>query len=194
MSPPNQVTMIRLLLSPVFILFFFLGELAPSLGFAGRIAALAVAVLFEVTDLLDGYLARTMGRVTELGKYLDPLADSLSRFSVFLCFLAAGFAGIWMLAVLFYRDSIVSAVRIAAATRNQSVAARSSGKLKAIVQGAAILLVLSLDLARLAGSGPASLAFDAAAFWSLTAVTAVTAYSAVDYVAGNWAVIRSLKA
>jgi CDP-diacylglycerol--glycerol-3-phosphate 3-phosphatidyltransferase len=193
-SPPNQVTMLRLVLSPVFILCFFLGEIAPSMGLAGRIAALVVAVLFEVTDLLDGYLARRMGCVTDLGKYLDPLADSLSRFSVFLCFLVADFAAIWMVAVLFYRDSIVSTVRIAAATQNRSVAARASGKIKAIVQGAVILLLLCWDIAGNAGVAEAARSFGSVAFWSMTVVTVVTALSGIDYIAGHWTVIRSMKA
>ncbi len=191
---PNKLTLARIGLSPVFILLFFLGEIAPGAAVAGKAGALAVAVLFEVTDVLDGYLARSRGMVTELGKYLDPLADSLSRFTVFLCFLATGLIPIWMVAVLFYRDSIVASLRIAAASQNVIIAARASGKIKAVVQGAVILGLLVLDLVLALVSGKPPVTLETAAFWSVLVVTVVTGLSGVDYVAGNWRIIRSLNA
>ena len=193
MNLPNRITLFRLCLAPLFILFFFLGRIDPSLTFAGKVGAILVAFLFELTDFLDGYIARRRGLVTELGKFLDPFADSVSRFTVFLCFLGAGYAEIWMAAIIFYRDSLVANLRIAAASRNLIIAARSSGKIKALVQGAAIFLILVLDIARSSGLDAAGTHFAQVCFWSMTVVTIVTGLSAVDYIAGNRQVIKSMK-
>jgi CDP-diacylglycerol--glycerol-3-phosphate 3-phosphatidyltransferase len=179
----NQLTLSRLLLSPVFVLVFVLG------GAVGHVAALVIAILFEVTDLLDGYYARTRSDMTDFGKLFDPLADSVSRFSVFLCFLWGGYADLWVVALIFYRDSIVAYVRVAAAREGVVLAARLSGKLKAVAQGIVILAILLVITATPQGD---SLAVDAAkttAQYLMLIVGAVTAWSGVDYL---WSVMPLL--
>ncbi|MDZ7815996.1 MAG: CDP-alcohol phosphatidyltransferase family protein [Planctomycetota bacterium] len=97
---------------PVFIVAFFEESVA------GYAIALGATVFFEATDWFDGFVARMTDSVSDLGKLLDPLCDTLSRFTIFLTFLAAGIAPLWMIICLFYRDMMVAySCRVGAAKR-----------------------------------------------------------------------------
>ena len=121
----NALTVSRIGLAPVFIICFMAD------GAASKFAAFVIACLFEITDLFDGYLARSRGEVTGIGKLIDPLADNISRFSVFLCLLARDYVPVWMIAIIFYRDAMVSYIRVGAAAHEVVLAARTTGKIKA---------------------------------------------------------------
>jgi len=182
---PNILTLCRLLGAPLF-LWAFLSDTP-----FGRWWALALVITFEVTDLLDGFVARRFEQISQLGKILDPLADSVSRFTVFLGFLVAGYANVWAIAMIFYRDSIVSTVRILAASQGVIVSARWSGKLKAIIQGTAIVVILAASCLR------GTLGFEVAeikqyATWLMWFVAATTLFSLFDYLAGNRDVLAKL--
>lgn len=187
---PNLVTLSRLFLSPLFLVAFVNG------GEAGRRWALALAVFFEVTDMVDGYLARRFQQTSQLGKILDPLADSVSRFTVFLGFLVEGYASVWAIAPIFWRDSIVSTIRVLAASQGVIVSARFSGKVKAIIQGVAIIGILAAacfhslfpatfgsveDVKDLSGK-------------IMGYVAIVTVWSLFDYLWGNRKVLKALDA
>ena len=185
MKIPTKITMTRVVLSPVFAWAFFGSSVAH------QVLALMVAIAFEVTDVLDGYLARRYKQVTAFGKILDPFADSISRFTVFLCFLVVGWAHVGMIMAIFYRDCLVQFLRVHAASSNIIVAARLTGKIKAVVQGTVIIIVLLLRLLdTLFGILPASCPIGTIAWWGMAVVTVVTVYSAVDYVYGNLDVLR----
>lgn len=182
---PNTITLARLLLSPVFILFFALG---------GRylIAAFLVGLLFEITDFLDGAVARQQNQVTGFGKIFDPLADSVSRFTVFLCLLWRGYADVFAVALIFYRDALVATVRTFAAYENVIVAARWSGKAKAVVQSIGITAVLLLILLNGGTAGaPPSGTLVAWARGIVWVIAVVTAGSGIDYIRANWPIITS---
>jgi len=181
---PNTITLARIVLSPVFIVFFMLGD-------NYLVGACLVGLLFELTDIADGALARRRNQVTGFGKVLDPLADSMSRFTVFLCLLKGGYANLFAVALIFYRDSIVAAVRIFAAYENVIVAARWSGKLKAVFQGVGIAAVLILILVHRHEHGPFASAppYVVAANVIVWVVAVTTALSGVDYVHANWPLI-----
>jgi CDP-diacylglycerol--glycerol-3-phosphate 3-phosphatidyltransferase len=183
---PNILTASRIVLSPVFIWLFTCGT------HWGRAGALAVAIAFEVTDLADGQVARLTGQVSMLGKFLDPLADSISRFTVFLCFLDAGYASIWAVAIIFWRDISVAALRTLGATRSVIISARWSGKLKAIFQGTAIISTLCFDV----WPGIFDLGRENVATYgriSIWVIAAITALSLVDYLWGNRKVLATLR-
>ena len=186
MKVPNVLTLCRIVLAPVFIYFFIDGE-----GWGGA-GALAVAIAFEATDLLDGQIARLTNTVSDLGKFMDPLADSLSRFTVFLCFLHADYASIWAVAILFYRDSIVAALRILGATRSVIISARWSGKLKAVVQGTAIISILCFTVwPDIWGLGAENVR--GMARISMWVVAGVTFLSLLDYLWGNRKILAALR-
>jgi len=186
MTIANWLTSSRLLLSPIFVLVF-LQE-----GLWARIAALGIVVASELSDAFDGHLARSRGEVTDFGKLLDPLADSVSRMSVFIAFMAAGIIPWWMVLVFVYRDSLISTMRTICAYRGQVVAARSSGKIKAIIQATVIILVLSARIA--SALFPALLPealVNQVAWWLVLAAAIYTFYSLYEYLSANWEVVSS---
>jgi CDP-diacylglycerol--glycerol-3-phosphate 3-phosphatidyltransferase len=186
MTIANWLTSSRLLLSPIFVLVF-LQE-----GLWARITALGIVVLSELSDAFDGHLARSRGEVTDFGKLLDPLADSVSRMSVFIAFMAAGIIPWWMVLVFVYRDSLISTMRTICAYRGQVVAARSSGKIKAIIQATVIIIVLAARIA--SALFPALLPealVNQVAWWLVLAAALYTFYSLYEYLSANWEVVSS---
>ncbi|MCD6404524.1 MAG: CDP-diacylglycerol--glycerol-3-phosphate 3-phosphatidyltransferase [Planctomycetes bacterium] len=179
---PNIITLARIILSPFFILFFCLGG-------DWLFAAFFVGLLFEITDFLDGLIARSTNRVTGFGKIFDPLADSISRFTVFLCLLWGGYANVFAIAIIFYRDALVASVRTVAAYENVIVAARFSGKLKAVVQSIGITTVLLVVMWHRHDADPqaASSGITGVIIWF---VAVVTGASGVDYIKANWHLIK----
>jgi CDP-diacylglycerol--glycerol-3-phosphate 3-phosphatidyltransferase len=141
---PNAITASRLGLAPL-----ALGGLVaaspsgidlhnPADLHAGWLALVLVTlVLAEISDGVDGAVARRMGATSDVGKLLDPLADSIFRFFVFLGFFAAGWIPLWMVTVFFVRDLVVAYLRVFAALQQVVLAARKSGKIKAVVQATA---------------------------------------------------------
>jgi CDP-diacylglycerol--glycerol-3-phosphate 3-phosphatidyltransferase len=194
---PNILTLSRLLLAPAFLAAYLAGVPlagAPGEGSsAARWWALVLALFFEATDLADGFVARRMQQTSQLGKILDPLADSVSRFTIFLGFLVTGYASVWAVACIFWRDSIVSTVRILAASQGVIVSARGSGKVKAIVQGIAINVILgAMCLHEHLGWTLADVAKHSNT--AMMVVAAVTLFSLVDYLVGNRKVLAALDA
>jgi CDP-diacylglycerol--glycerol-3-phosphate 3-phosphatidyltransferase len=187
MKLANILTLSRLVLAPAFLAAFL--ARTP----AGNWWAFALALYFEATDLADGYVARRMKQTSHLGMILDPLADSISRFTIFLGFLVAGYASVWAIACIFWRDSIVSTVRILAATQGVVVSARFSGKVKAIVQGIVIGVILGLTCMpeRFGLTIEEVKRHAATAMWF---VAGVTLLSLVDYLVGNRKVLAKLDA
>ena len=186
MNLPTKITFTRIIGSPLFIIFFYLGWQVDKWFLW---VALALVVAFEITDLIDGLLARRWGQVTDLGKVLDPFADCISRFSVFLCFMFAGYAHIFMVALIFYRDIIVANIRIAAAMRGQVIQARTSGKIKAVAQALVILMIMaSMNFFGRDNGWLLNLSL-----WAMGVLTAVTVWSGVDYVLGYLKIVRPAK-
>lgn len=186
MTLANWLTSARLLLSPVFVLVFM------QEGLWARVAALVIVVVSELTDAFDGHLARSRGEVTDFGKLLDPLADSVSRMSVFIAFMAAGLIPWWMVLIFVYRDSLISTMRTICAYRGEVVAARSSGKIKAIIQATVIIAILLGRIVSVMWSAvlPEPL-LNQVAWWLVLLAALYTFYSLYEYLAANWSVVSS---
>ena len=140
MNLPNFLTSIRLALSPVMAILFL--NDSP----ACRYWVLAIVILSEMTDLFDGYMARKRGQVTDLGKILDPMADSIYRDTIFLCFAVERQVSLFLVLPILYRDSIISTLRTVCAYRGIVLAARWSGKIKAVLQANIIIVILVLRI------------------------------------------------
>lgn len=138
----NDITFVRI----------FISFIALALVMSGEIELLLVAIILiaysELTDMLDGYLARRDNCVTSLGKLLDPLSDSISRFIYFFAFGYMGLFPIWLVIILFVRDIIVAYIRTYMSLMGIAMGARFSGKAKALVQfgGQYLLLFMLLVL------------------------------------------------
>ena len=181
-TPANLITSSRLVLGPVCI--WLLTQPGPGHMWT----ALFLVVLAELSDLVDGHVARASARVSNFGKILDPMADCLYRGSVFIAFTVNGWMPVWMLAIILWRDIAVSYLREIAELRSETLAARLSGKWKAIVQGVAqvttVALVAWFGKVNFADYGDLVQAL-------LLLATAVTAYSLLDYAAGVVKLLRS---
>jgi CDP-diacylglycerol--glycerol-3-phosphate 3-phosphatidyltransferase len=115
--------------------------------------AIILIAYSELTDMLDGYIARRDNTITDVGKLLDPLSDSVSRFLYFFAFGYVGLFPIWLVLALFLRDIIVAYIRTYVSFSGIAMGARYSGKLKAVVQfvGQYLLLFLLVFILRQKG-------------------------------------------
>jgi len=135
----NAITISRIILTMVGVLLIFSGNIKLLL------AAYVIMSLSEVSDIIDGYVARRDKLVTDLGKILDPLSDSISRFFYFFALAYHGLFPIWFIVFFFFRDIIVAYIRIFASFSGTVMGARFSGKLKGGVQfGGQYLLMYAL--------------------------------------------------
>ena len=148
MSLPNKITAARIVLAPLFFISFFLPLWTG--GFNG-VSAYLILVIFtgiELSDFLDGYLARKYNLVTDLGKVLDPFADVMSRVTYFLCFAFTGLMPLWIFLIIIYRELAITFLRMMMMNRGIVVAASLWGKLKAVtyaISGILGVLVVSFD-------------------------------------------------
>jgi CDP-diacylglycerol---glycerol-3-phosphate 3-phosphatidyltransferase len=157
---PNTITIARIVLAVVIIPLLFIDD------FVARMAAFIIFLVAALSDLWDGYLARSQGLITDLGKLLDPLADKLLLAATFIPFYlisrdpgptsAFPWFGdtlpLWIVLVIFGRELFITLFRGYAARRGVVIAAGQSGKYKALMQsifvGATILWYALLSAAR----------------------------------------------
>jgi len=125
---PNRITLSRIVLIPAYCVLMAFGGAAYTAG-AGVLFA-----LLSLTDSLDGYLARKYNLVTDLGKFMDPLADKLLVLTSAALFLARGRVGVFSLIILIARELLVQSLRTVAALRSKVLAADSFGKAKTLTQ------------------------------------------------------------
>ena len=205
MTLPMALTLSRFGVAPAVLVLYevvflpHLPETAAGRGDRGLVAwhlvLLACTLWIEASDLLDGWLARRWGQVTDAGKFLDPLADSVSRSTLFLCFLRAGYVPLWMVALIFWRDAVIGGLRIAGAAQQAIIAARWSGKSKAVIQGIVINVLVAADGCRAAGAYPPLgflPDFSDLAVGGMGIVTGVTVLSSLDYFVSHRAVLWRL--
>lgn len=145
MNLPNKITCVRLALIPIFV-FFYMADFIPY----GKLVATIVFAAACLTDFIDGKIARSRGLVTNLGKFLDPIADKVLVMAGLLLLIAypivpnAGtevapaimpqYVGIIAAIIILARELIISAFRQVAATKNVVLAADMYGKVKAVFQ------------------------------------------------------------
>ena len=131
---PNGLTLIRIAIIPFIIVLFSFPE-SPFMSF---MAALTFSIA-AFTDYLDGFLARRQGKVTFLGKALDPVADKLLTSSAFILLAAHGWVAAWMVCVIVGRELAVTGLRSVIAGKGMDISASRLGKLKTGFQIAAII-------------------------------------------------------
>ena len=131
MNLPNKLTVTRLVLAPVFFLVYFLIDIVPSLNAViyAAILVLLYAVM-ELTDLLDGKIARGRKLVTDLGKVLDPFADVICHLTFFTCLLVSGIMPVWAFIFILWREFAQSFTRMLMMGKGKAMAANIFGKAK----------------------------------------------------------------
>lgn len=137
MNLPNKLTVVRIVLAPLFLLL-----LLWEFPFHNLIAGLVFGAA-ALTDMFDGKIARRRGLITNLGKFLDPLADKMLTTAAFLGFLAAGHLDVWAVMLILTREFMVTSVRLVAAKDGNVIAASFAGKAKTVAQFASILYMIA---------------------------------------------------
>ncbi|WP_297133532.1 CDP-diacylglycerol--glycerol-3-phosphate 3-phosphatidyltransferase [Terrisporobacter sp.] len=136
MNLPNKLTLLRILLIPVFILVMM-----SNIQNHYLISCL-IFVIASITDALDGHIARKNNLVTDFGKFMDPLADKLLVISALICMIESDLVAGWMVIIIVSRELTVSILRAIAAADGKVIAASGGGKIKTISQMLAIIILL----------------------------------------------------
>ncbi len=133
---PNQLTTLRIVLTPVF-LFLFLSE-NPVL----KQISLVVYIIAAITDWYDGWLARKFNYITTWGKFMDPLADKILTTAAFFAFVAIGQLELWMVIIVVFRDVLITGLRLFAEWKKKSFTTSYLAKVKTLVQMVFIFYML----------------------------------------------------
>lgn len=201
MNLPNKITLSRIFLVPLFMIFVvpFPAWMQPGADFSFGVAfldavygflchykmiiAAAIFILASSTDGVDGYIARKRKQITRFGKFLDPIADKLLITAALLALVQTGEVSGWAAMIIIGRELIVTGLRLVAAGEGIVIAASYLGKIKTVLQIIAIVLSLlqNWPLSLIAG-----VPFDD--YFMFIAVI-FTIYSGYDYIAKNLKVI-----
>nr|AFD03131.1 CDP-diacylglycerol-glycerol-3-phosphate 3- phosphatidyltransferase [uncultured bacterium W5-77b] len=192
LSVANYLTISRIFISPLFLIIYLKYESMGVSFFYLPYILMFLLSISELSDAFDGYIARKYNQVTDLGKILDPMADSIARISVFLTF-TEGVIQLPMLLVfvLLYRDSGVSMLRTICALRGFALAARPSGKLKAVIQALAAFAIIILMIPYSMGKLPLE-TLQSYSFWIVFVACVYTIFSGIEYVYANREHIKKL--
>jgi CDP-diacylglycerol--glycerol-3-phosphate 3-phosphatidyltransferase len=136
MNVPNALTISRLAAIPILMALLLL-----RFPYHDQVAA-ALFIVFSLTDTLDGQLARRRGAVSDLGKFLDPLADKLFVLAVLIVLVQEGLVAAWVVVVIFSRELIITILRSVGAGQGRVIAAAPLGKTKTVTQMSAVTLLI----------------------------------------------------
>lgn len=186
MNLPNKITLSRVFLVPIFMLFIMplpdwlqLGAINNFLTSYGNYIAALIFVIAASTDGVDGYIARKRKQVTRFGKFLDPIADKLLVTAALIPLVQRGDISGWVAMIIITREFIVTGLRLVAAGEGKVIAASNWGKLKTLTQIIAIVATLlkNFPLNRFT-----TFRFNE---YAMLAAVFVTIYSCYDYLAKN---------
>ncbi|ACD23504.1 MULTISPECIES: CDP-diacylglycerol--glycerol-3-phosphate 3-phosphatidyltransferase [Clostridium] len=137
MNLANKLTLIRIFLVPIFLIFIVVKGIP-----YGSFIATIIFILAALTDKLDGYIARSRNQVTNFGKFMDPLADKLLVTTALITLVEMQIVPSWAAVIIIAREFAVSGLRTLAASEGRVIAASWWGKIKTVIQIIAIVLLL----------------------------------------------------
>ncbi len=171
MNLPNILTLSRMVLTLPVLVLLMTGNTI------GYYFSFAVFLIASLTDFFDGRIARKRGLVTDLGKFLDQIADKILVTSIFLGFMALSKVSLWFLFVVVTRDTVVSGIRMVASNKGKVIAADIFGKAKTVSQMTFLILLYSNLLWDIPPRG--------VMLWLEILIAAVTAISGANYLLKN---------
>ncbi len=177
MNLPNKITIVRICMIPVFVLFMLIPEIT-----YGRYIAAGIFILAALTDALDGYIARKNNLITNFGKFMDPLADKLLVSSALICLVELRLLPSWIVIIIIAREFIISGFRLIASDSGIVIAASWWGKVKTNVQIVmSVMLIIDLNVTFI------NILEQVAIYLAL----ALTIISLVDYMVKNRQVLKN---
>ena len=201
MNLPNKLTLTRILLVPVFMIFVSLGQyITPSYNPRYYLIAGLIFAVASFTDFLDGHLARKWNMVTDFGKFADPLADKLLTTVAFIYMLRDGVCSPVVLCIILAREFAVSGLRMVAAGAKDGkvIAANMWGKVKTVLQMLSIIFYFfGMSIASMSATGAEQgvrqilvISISMVLCWLVAAVTAI---SGIKYLWDNRSFINTAK-
>ena len=150
MNLPNKLSILRIILIPVTMFFMLpisIYGFEPEAHNAfisehGMLIAAFVFIIASLTDMLDGKIARKYNLITDLGKFLDSLADKMLVIAILIAFVATGRVSPWLLAIIVLREFMVTGIRLVASKEGVVMAAKMIGKVKTVTQMIAIIYLM----------------------------------------------------
>lgn len=190
---PNQLTILRIILTPVF-LFFFLSD-SPVF----KLISLGVFIVAALTDWYDGWLARKFNYITNWGKFWDPLADKILTSAAFIGFVILGIIPLWMVLIIILRDLVITSLRAYADYKDFSFPTSYYAKWKTFIQMAFLYYLLlayvgmyTLEI-YIGGTNVFTVLMDRGFIYiSMIIITAITFHSGITYIYKNRKLIREL--
>ena len=170
MTTATKITLFRVVMIPVFLVCMYLSEIWSWM----QIVSCVVFAVASLSDILDGQIARRCNQVTDLGKFLDPLADKVIVIAAMAMFCEWGIYPAWALMIVLAREFAVTGLRLIAAGKGRVIAAGWSGKVKTASTMVGLCLLMAF---------PHIQPLRWAVIW---VVVATTLYSGVEYFARNW--------
>jgi CDP-diacylglycerol--glycerol-3-phosphate 3-phosphatidyltransferase len=193
MNTPNKLTLLRIIIAPIFMLFFILDN------FHMRMVAFGLFILAALTDLADGYYARKFGVITGFGKFMDPLADKILVSSALITFIALGYVSPFPVMLIIGREFSITGLRLLAAYRGVVISPSWWAKVKTFLQLSIVGVVLAYitlinALEYYDSPVRASLEFDYYFYFnvSLWITAAVTIWTGIDYIIKYYFMIKSV--
>ena len=155
MNIPNRLTILRLIMVPVFFISYSISLL--SFEGAGVVSAVMMFICYaiaELSDLLDGKIARKYNLVTDLGKVMDPFADTLSHLTFFVCFMSYGIMPAWAFVIIMWREFSILFMRMLMMRAGKAMPANIWGKSKTVLYAiASIFSIVYIVAAAFAAPG-----------------------------------------
>ncbi len=193
MTLPNQLTVLRVILSPVF-LFFFLSDVIWM-----KQVSVAIYIVAALTDWYDGWLARKFNYITSWGKFWDPLADKILTSIAFVGFALVDLIPWWMVGIIVGRDVIVTLLRVFADMKNYQFTTSYYAKWKTMLQMIFLYYLLILYVAQFTPEINSHyeklievMLNKQLVFYIALVITVITFHSGVLYIKKNWNIIFKL--
>ena len=190
---PNQLTIIRIILTPVFLILFL------SENPLFKQISLIVFIIAALTDWYDGWLARKFNYITNWGKFLDPLADKVLTSTAFFAFAFLGILEMWMVIIIVVRDLAITGLRAYADYKGDGMSTSLIAKGKTFIQMVFIyylLLIYTLMTVPVVYEGREKLfsilTDSKLIYFSMLFVTIITFYTGITYIYANRHLIRKM--
>ena len=190
---PNQLTVLRIILTPIYFVLFLSGDdllIQISLG---------VFIIAALTDWYDGWLARKLNYITEWGKFFDPLADKILTSAAFLGFVFVDVLSLWMVIIIITRDLLITLLRGYADYKKISFSTSYLAKWKTFIQMIFLYYLLivyvlrTFDSIYISNEGLLdSLLYSGIITYIMLFITLFTVYTGISYIMENWTLIKKL--